>query len=767
MTLEIGLEGKRAQTEITGFLPPDPQLVICLEQWRQQYRSLGMPYRIKPKEIIYEGGINLFAECYQAAAQLSERFNRWLLSSSFTTVDRRLREELNRAEAIRMLIRSEDRQVSRLPWSQWDFFERYPHAEIALAGLGGEQISALSASPHPVRILAILGSSEGIDVEADRQTLKSLPNAEVTFLVKPQRQQLNDQLWEQPWDLLFFAGHSQTTAGTGRIEINPHDSLTVEELRYALKRAIAQGLRLAIFNSCDGLGLAIALEQLHLAQIIVMREPVPDSVAQKFLQHFLASYSSGDSFYTATRQARERLQGWEHRFPCASWLPMIYQNSAAVPPSWQELQGTWEKQHKQPRWSWRGVKAVVLSGIVGISLVSGVRSAGMLQAWELQAYDQMVRLRPLEDPDERIVVVTVDEQDIQYQQELGMEMKNSTSLDDRALTQLLEKIQPHQPRVVSLDIVHDFPFAPGLADTLVQSDRFIAPCRIAATNHPGIAPPPVPESQTGFTNFALDPDEILRRQLVGMSPDDSCPTDQSLSLRTVLRYLNDPPVETTETSLKIGDTNFERLEANSGGYQLPAQEARGWQMMLNYRSAPFKTVPLREILNNSKNSSQLNRLFEDRIVLIGVAELKRDSHCTPYSRGRMSLKTSGVLIHAQMISQMISAIEDGRSLLWWWSQWEETLWIGGWSLVGGILVWLTKADRALMQSLLRQGGALLAAMITLTGCCWLLFLQGGWVPLIPAALASTTAGGLVFIYQIKTKSVAETNYENSLSFPLL
>ncbi len=58
-----------------------------------------------------------------------------------------------------------------------------------------------------------------------------------------------------------------------------------------LRKAISRGLQLAIFNSCDGLGLANDLAELNIPQIIVMRSPVPDLVAQEFLKHFLKAFS--------------------------------------------------------------------------------------------------------------------------------------------------------------------------------------------------------------------------------------------------------------------------------------------------------------------------------------------------------------------------------------------------------------------------------------------------------------------------------------------
>ncbi|MGB3204688.1 MAG: hypothetical protein WBB28_06855, partial [Crinalium sp.] len=119
--------------------------------------------------------------------------------------------------------------------------------------------------------------------------------------------------------------------------LNQTDSLTLDELRYGLQTAVNQGLQIALFNSCDGLGLAAELESLHIPQVIVMREPVPDKVAQEFLKYFLAEFTGGTSLYQAVGIARKKLQAWEHEYPCASWLPVIIQNFLEVPPTWQSL----------------------------------------------------------------------------------------------------------------------------------------------------------------------------------------------------------------------------------------------------------------------------------------------------------------------------------------------------------------------------------------------------------------------------------------------
>ncbi|MEO0969096.1 MAG: CHAT domain-containing protein, partial [Cyanobacteria bacterium J06639_18] len=75
------------------------------------------------------------------------------------------------------------------------------------------------------------------------------------------------------------------------------------------------GLKLAIFNSCDGLGLAKELGDLNIPQTIVMRENVPDIIAHEFLKNFLKSFAAGESLHLAVRYARLQLQGLEDNFP--------------------------------------------------------------------------------------------------------------------------------------------------------------------------------------------------------------------------------------------------------------------------------------------------------------------------------------------------------------------------------------------------------------------------------------------------------------------
>jgi hypothetical protein len=327
---------------------------------------LGSNQRIKVhSQDITNISVNDFDEvCHQLQAHI----NAWLKSESFQNIERQLRTLLSRDDEIRVIIETNIALLHRLPWHLWDFFEHYPKAELALSNheYASPQV-VRKCTTDRVKILAILGNSFGIDIEKDRSWLQGLTDTQTTFLVEPTRKELDEQLWDQNWDILFFAGHSASIADgeIGEISINQTESLTIPQLKNALKAAITSGLKLAIFNSCDGIGLARNLADLNIPQMIVMREGVPDLVAQEFLKNFLVAFAGDKPFYLAVREARERLQGLENDFPCASWLPVIYQNPTFKPLTWQEMKNF---PSRLPARQWRLLRTVLL-GVLAAALV--------------------------------------------------------------------------------------------------------------------------------------------------------------------------------------------------------------------------------------------------------------------------------------------------------------------------------------------------------------------------------------------------------------
>ena len=82
-----------------------------------------------------------------------------------------------------------------------------------------------------VRILAVFGNSEGINLEEDKKQLNqilSLPEADVVLLDQPDLQTFTQTLYEpEGWDIFFFAGHSVTNGNEGLFYVNSNDALTI------------------------------------------------------------------------------------------------------------------------------------------------------------------------------------------------------------------------------------------------------------------------------------------------------------------------------------------------------------------------------------------------------------------------------------------------------------------------------------------------------------------------------------------------------------
>ena len=125
--------------------------------------------------------------------------------------------------------------------------------------------------------------------------MQSLPNSKITVLKEPTLAQLYQCLWQTSgWDILLFSGHSYSDCETGYIYLNGREKITIAQLKYSLNKAILNGLQIAIFNSCAGMNLGLELADLSTPYTVVMGQPVPDRIAQLFLQYFLTAFAGAN-----------------------------------------------------------------------------------------------------------------------------------------------------------------------------------------------------------------------------------------------------------------------------------------------------------------------------------------------------------------------------------------------------------------------------------------------------------------------------------------
>ncbi len=329
-------------------------------------------------------------------------------------------------------------------------------------------------------------------------------------------------------------------------------------------------------------------------------------------------------------------------------------------------------------WSSFGVAAVVLA----------LRGLGALQGLELTAYDLLLRSRPPESQDPRVVVVGIEESDL--------DRAGEWPLSDQRLADLIVAIANQAPRAIGLDLYRNLPVPPGTAafEAVQQSTaELIGIQKVVGDRLGGVIPPPpmlAELEQVGVNDVVEDADGQLRRGIFFITTDDGI-THLSLSLRLSLMYLaaegiNPAPAARNPDWLQLGQGKFPIFEPSDGGYV--RADAAGYQVLLNYRGGRnhFQIVSLFDVLD----STIAPDLFRDAVVLIGpTAESLNDYFLTPYSGGVLGTpeRTSGVEIHANMVSQILAAALDGRPLVQVWPEWAEVVWLLLWSIASAAVCW--------------------------------------------------------------------------------
>jgi adenylate cyclase len=380
------------------------------------------------------------------------------------------------------------------------------------------------------------------------------------------------------------------------------------------------------------------------------------------------------------------------------------------------------------QWLWRHRGTVTITPIAtGIVLI--MRGLGWLQPMELALFDTVMRQRPNQPIDSRILIVEVNETDLQ--------ILKRWPIDDRTLAQGLDRIRRGKPAAIGLDLYRDYPLQPGhqqLTALFETTPNLIGIQKQHSFQGRQVPPPPVLANlgQIAINDVVIDPDGRLRRALLYLSTPDV--TYESLGLRLALDYLALQGIEPDPDApfLTLNRAVFGPLEADDGPYV--GADALGTQMLLNYRGGyrHFERVSLVDVLADRVPASR----FTGRVVLLGVTAVSlRDGFLTPYSQGTLAqpLEMPGVEFHANVVSHILSRVLDGRSGLRTGSEAQEMLWIGGWGMVGTMLAWRWRYARSRRWTLVLP--VLLGMALMLPIGHYVAFGQGIWVPLLPALMS--------------------------------
>ena len=356
----VELSVEQLEIEIEGFLSLLPlELESSLRQWQLAYHQIkSVRTCIAPKP-----GVRLISKSVtkhyspENAIPVQKHLNQWLNSSDlrWKPIQNKLIEIAQQLEQkdeeICVIVETESILLQSLPWEEWDIFQQY-YSQAGIALNIRKNLDPAIINPIPksteVRILFVIGRSNDISTKDNLEIIEDLKEygAKVVCLMQPNFKDLHEALRDKEgFHIFVFTGHSgsEDNGSIGWIELNEKDSFSIEQLREGLKEAIKRGLQLALFNSCDGLGLAHQLAQLNLPQSVVMREPLPDSVAIEFFKHFFQKFSDKKSIFNAVHTASKQLEFFQfddsnqNYHSGANWLPKICILPDVDILNWQEM----------------------------------------------------------------------------------------------------------------------------------------------------------------------------------------------------------------------------------------------------------------------------------------------------------------------------------------------------------------------------------------------------------------------------------------------
>ncbi|KYC37710.1 histidine kinase [Scytonema hofmannii PCC 7110] len=382
----------------------------------------------------------------------------------------------------------------------------------------------------------------------------------------------------------------------------------------------------------------------------------------------------------------------------------------------------------------------IIAETVAIGFIIIARLFGGFEFLELYVFDTFMRIRPQENPDERILIVGINEDDIRN---IGQ-----YPIPDGKLALLLQELQNSQPVAIGLDIYRDLAVPPGskeLANTFKQAKNLIG----VETIVPDISkrkvnpPPTLLSEQLGFADAVPDKDGKQRRALLGASNAND-EWRLSLPLQLARIYLEKQgikldSIDGDEYGMRFGVTELPRFRSNSGGYI--KADAGGSQTLINFRAhpQPFAIVSLKDVVNKKV----LPEKIRNKIVLVGIMSPSAKDYVVSeaiklknYSKDPLIY---GVEVQAHVVSQIISAVEDRRTLLKTWSDGGEYLWI---VFVGFAGIFLGRSINSSRKLVLTIG----IISLILVGISYQLLIFGWWLPIVPSILVFLCNGLAIAVF---------------------
>jgi hypothetical protein len=535
--------GNSLQLEPVVLKYPE-RLTACYKSWKTAYLNF---YTVAMRgKAIVEGGTSSLTEMdwrrrlvHEEVTLLSEFYD-WLESPKLNSIRSKIGQankalvptdgSLIPSQWVNIFVSCNFLELEYLPWEMWE--------------LGVGSTTRIVRSPNNIRfepieprkgrprILVIFGDDTGLSFQEERRAIdKQLkPMAEVVYvgwgMTRTNGNDLKTEILdalgsEAGWDMLLFFGHSDEASLTGgELAIAPQTWIALSEIRPQLLEAKKRGLQFALFNSCNGLSIASSLIDLGLSQVAIMREPIHNAVAQKFLLKFLQVLATHRDVYDAMKLAVDELKlNYKSTFPSAYLIPSLFWHREAA---LFRIEPRGPKQFLQQLIPTRG-EAIRLGILVGLSLIPPIQLLLLEPRLTVQAiYRQVTQQVPKMSGVPPVLLVQIDLASLD-RAKIKADKRNPT--DRQYLASVVRKLTTQPNKIIGIDYELDQPTDedPQLISALRDSAQRGNILILASTKNQS-------ESQISTSvshikdNRSLSADLYFQQSYLTLpSPNDKCP----------------------------------------------------------------------------------------------------------------------------------------------------------------------------------------------------------------------------------------------------
>jgi CHASE2 domain/CHAT domain len=465
-------------------------LSLAYREWQRIYLSFyqaNLLGKVESSGTIELPDIDWHKLLVQAEVSLLSEFNQWLRQSELYEIRSAIRATepfenpsvgLQIASPLDVFLTCTPIELERLPWEAWELWAESSMIQVVRTPANIRHESVRRLRQHP-RLLVIIGADERNKFTRDLQVVKNqfkhIAQVKVIGwqLTAQDIPDLKRQIWEAiaalpGWDALLFFGHSNESALTGgELAIAPNTWISIRELTPQLLKAKEHGLQFALFNSCSGLNIAESLISLGLGQVVIMREPIHNAVAQHFLIHFLQKLADRENVHQALRSACRNLLDQKLIYPSAAIIPSLFCYPNA--PLFQLEPIGWKQSFKG--WMPTRQELIFTGALAFLSLLwpvqDGLLDLRMLAQAVYRDVDHEIaavgQTKPSVQKTSPILLVQVDDESLRRNN-----IVQRRPMDRAYLAKLVNRLATLKPGAIGIDYVLDEP-QPRADPILAQS----------------------------------------------------------------------------------------------------------------------------------------------------------------------------------------------------------------------------------------------------------------------------------------------------------